>query len=362
VSLRRQVALAALLLVALTALAALLTGGQVRPGSTLSREPHGWIVARRYAEERGVEVRLIERLADPPGKGWALFFVFPWQRTDVAEVHSYAVRHLLAGGTLVMAYTGTDRPASIVPERRVLDALGLVESAVDAGPPSRHPFRWREAQQAEWPLLPVGQPRPAQPAHVTRTRLLPRAPRMTALYENADGKVLVSRLPRVRGHILLLPAEALANGRLSQPGNAALLETLIERLPPRWAFDEYHHDVFAAHIEGGGGHSGRAFVLFFVHVAFFYLLAVLGLVRRFGPPWREPLIVSGSVRSFFVGVGALHARRGHQRQAAMLLVERARALDPKLVLSENRAAGVGRDDAAFVSHARAVARAQQRRK
>ena len=61
---------------------------------------------------------------------------------------------------------------------------------------------------------------------------------------------------------------------------------------------------------------------------------MLAVVRRFGPPWREPPVVAGSTASFLRGVGALHHRLGHHDAAAALLVERSRQLYPRLAIPE----------------------------
>jgi hypothetical protein len=358
VTLRRQITLVALALAGMAALAALLIRVGSAPGSTLSREAHGWIVARRYAEERGIEVRLLDRF-EAPGPDEALITVFPWQTPGSDDARWLAGGHVLRGGTLVVAYTGSAESAAL-PEESLFTDLGLSSAPTDLGRAPRHPLRWREAQEAEWPLLPAEGPQLEEAARVRRMPRLPDARDARVLFETPDGRALVSIRARGSGRIVLLPAEALANARLSAPGNARLLETLIQLLPQRWVFDEYHHGLTAGPADAPGGHSERAFTLFFFHLAVVYLMAVLALARRFGPPWREPLTTTGNVRSFFLGVGALHARLGHQREAASLLRARARELDPAVSLDLPPPSDVV-GDAAFLRYAQDVARAQQRR-
>jgi hypothetical protein len=64
------------------------------------------------------------------------------------------------------------------------------------------------------------------------------------------------------------------------------------------------------------------------HLAVLYLVALWTLSRRFGPAWSEPPAVTGTTGSFLLGLGALHHRLGHHREAAERLLERVRELDP----------------------------------
>jgi hypothetical protein len=61
------------------------------------------------------------------------------------------------------------------------------------------------------------------------------------------------------------------------------------------------------------------------------------LSRRFGAAWREPPVVTGSVASFLLGLGALHHRLSHHGDAARRLLERSRELFPDLPLPEELA-------------------------
>jgi hypothetical protein len=77
----------------------------------------------------------------------------------------------------------------------------------------------------------------------------------------------------------------------------------------------------------GGRH---VFDLWLLHLAVVYLLALAALARPFGPVWSDPPVRTGSAATFLHGLGALHKRLGHEREAAALLVARARELDPRV--------------------------------
>jgi hypothetical protein len=156
------------------------------------------------------------------------------------------------------------------------------------------------------------------------------------LYRAPSGQPMIVRLQRHRGSLWLLPADALANARLGEAGNADLLETLLARLGPRWTFDEYHHGLVAVEAEEDKA-FGRIIDLVLIHLLILYALALVTLSRRFGPSWREPPVVTGSVGSFLVGLGTLHHRLRHHREAAQRLLERTRELSPDLVVPEDLA-------------------------
>jgi hypothetical protein len=325
-------------------------------GSALSRTQRGWLVARRYAEERGIAVRLLDRLDIPTPRDETLILVFPWQRFYLESDGRFVRDHLRRGGTVILGYSG--RPDDLA-EREMLEALGI-ERSRQGGEPALTPWRWREEVRAEWSLLPVQPAVGAVPARVRKIPLVPRLSReATVLRRNEEGLPLVGLVPCFGGRLLLLPAEALANARLADAGNADLLEALTEMPQPAWAFDEYHHGLSAAAIEQSGP-AERAFYVWIVHLALVYLLAVLALVRRLGPAWSDPPLTSGSARSFFLGIGGLHARLRHEREAAALLAARARELDP-LIHLPSQPARERLDGEAFLAFAQAVARAQKRR-
>jgi len=67
-------------------------------------------------------------------------------------------------------------------------------------------------------------------------------------------------------------------------------------------------------------------------------------------------VVTGSTTSFLRGVGALHHRLGHHRDAGEALVARARQLHPRLELPDAGGGHAGAEG--FLRLAQAVGRAQ----
>lgn len=323
-------------------------------GSSLSRGPGGWLVARRFLESQGVETRLRRRPAAPVVRGAALVVVLPLQRRPSAEALDAARNHVRLGGTLILGYAG----GLLDPvEEHVLDAFGV--HLQEGAPLPLNPWRWREQRRSEWTLVPED-----AWAHLgaSRIRRLVRVPRIPpsahVLHRDQEGRALTASLPVGRGRVFLLPAEVLSNARLHQPEHVALLEALIDETGSTWVFDEYHHGL-SAPADPTLEPSLRALDLWMVHAALVYLLAVLALVRRFGPAWREPPVTTGSPSSFFLGLGSLARRLRLHREAAALLMARARELDPKVEIG--RGAVDFDDETHFLGLARVVARAQKRR-
>jgi len=312
--------------------------GEAR-GSALSRGPNGWLAARRYLEARGARVTLLDVPLDGFEGGGVLVSTFPWQHGLSADAGDALAAHLRRGGDLVLAYSGQLGNAG---EMVALEALGL--PLEERRKVVLNPLRWRRFAREEWDLRPGPELAAAAPVRVWAPRWAPELPKKArVLLRSPRGGPAVAVLERGRGRIWLLPADAFANARLANPGNADLLETLLRELGNRWAFDEYHHGLAI----GGTAETaalGRTFDLILLHLAVLYLAALLALSRRFGPAWSEPPVVTGSTGSFLLGLGALHHRLGHHHEAARRLLDRARELDRNLTLPaelESRAAGAG---------------------
>jgi hypothetical protein len=381
VSARRWLAVTvAFLLVAAAVI--VLAGSQAGSrGSTVSRGPGGWLLARRYLAARGARITLItvplaRYLESPPAEpgraagAGVLVLAFPWQGVPTADLDELIATHLRRGGDLVLAYSGDGTAA----ERLV----GLWRWPAPR-PVPLVPWRWWAFVRREWQLLPAaasrqGHPAPGaatavtapsaagrRPLRIWRPRLLPGlAPGARVLYASPAGGPAVAVLAVHGRRVVVLPADALANARLEQPGNADLLETLLQSLGRRWAFDEYHHGLVTE--EGGRPELGRAADLLLAHLLVLYLLAALVLARRQGPAWQPAAPLGGSTASFLRGLGTLHHRLGHHREAALLLVRRAGELDPALALPaalERQAAAVA-GPAELVAIAREVARRRAR--
>jgi hypothetical protein len=406
VSGRRWLAVAACFVAAAAAVVAAAGRGESR-GSTVSRGAGGWLAARRYLEARGARVTLITEplgswvhgeaarsgqggeesmarsgqgggepmvrrgqasdepipgghLADGPGRGagghvmggpgrgaGVLVLVFPWTGLPTGDLDEAIDTHLGRGGDLVLAYSGEESGA----ERLV----GLWQWR-PAGKVPLAPWRWRAFMRREWLLRPVPGTAPRAAVRVWAPRVLPEVGSGTrVLFTSPRGLPAVAVFRQHGGRVVMLPADALANSRLGDAGNVDLLETLLANLGPRWAFDEYHHGLVTA--DAGGAGLGRTADLLLAHLVLLYLLAVLALARRQGPPWHEAPVAAGSAASFLRGLGALHHRLGHHHEAALLLLRRARELDRTLVLPSEldaRAAAAGPEE--LVDIARQVAR------
>ena len=336
-----------LLLVLLAVIVGLAGGspGEAR-GSALSRGPNGWLAARRYLQARGARVTLLDVPLDRFAGGGVLVSTFPWQHGFSMDAADRLEDHLRRGGHLVLAYSGDTGNAA---ERVAMERLGLpLEEKRKA---VLNPLRWRRFAREEWDLHPGPGVAAAAPVRVWAPRWAPEPPKDSRLLFQSPGGypaiVLLERFRRHRGHrgqLWLLPADAFANARLGNPGNADLLETLFRRLGNRWTFDEYHHGLVAAGATVETAALGRTVDLILLHLAVLYFAALLAFSRRFGPAWSEPPVVTGSTGSFLLGLGALHHRLGHHREAARRLLERVRELDRNLVLPaelDGRAADAG---------------------
>jgi hypothetical protein len=177
------------------------------------------------------------------------------------------------------------------------------------------------------------------------------------LFRDGEGRPAVFSYTRWAGRVVVLPASALSNARLTEEGNGDLLESLVTAFGSEWAFDEFHHGLVSPADVATGTAATRALDVVLLQLAFVYALAVLAVSHRFGPAWSEPVVVAGSAASFLRGVGALHHRLGHHRDAARLLVERARQMHPRVALEDAPAAG-DRADAGLLRLAQDVGRAQ----
>lgn len=305
--------------------------GEAR-GSTLARGPGGWLAARKYLEARGTSVKLLDGPFDGFKEGGVLVVAFPWQGGISAEVGDHLEEHLRRGGDLVLAYSGeANNPGELV----AMEALGLPLQEVRKV--VLHPMRWRRFAREEWDLQPAkGAPGSleAGPVRVWAPRWAPEIPKEARVLLRSPKGPAAAMLPRYRGRIWILPADAFANARLANPGNADLLETLRQRLGERWTFDEFHHGL-AGRRAVESAELGRTLDLILLHLAVLYVVALLTLSRRFGPAWSEPPVVTGSAGSFLLGLGALHNRLGHHAEAARRLLERTRELDRNLILPDD---------------------------
>jgi len=355
---RRMLVVLVLGILAVSLVAALLAQHEGAPGSALSPTARGWLGTRRYAEARGIRVTLMDREDHPLASEDVLWIVFPWQQLTWQEPARQAREHLRRGGTLVIGYSGQERTPQ---ESEFLDELGVARQQRHEEKPPLHPFRWREQRRAEWRLVPAhDDDRLAAAGRIRRTEWLPAWPATTDPWlRNEGNEILAGEIRHGGGRLILLPSELLCNARLDVPGNADILEKLVQHTPSRWVFDEFHHGLSLTPTSGEAQPT-RAFELWMAHLLLVYLLAVLTLARRFGPGWSDPPVSTGSARAFFLRIGALHARLGHWGEAATLLHSRARELDPGIALPAHPGAGASLET--FLRFARRLARAQQQRR
>lgn len=356
------------------ALAALFGGGGGAASSALSRSPEGWAAARRYVEARDVAVDLLDRpLSEAsPGRG-TLVVAFPRQRAAGLDPEEGVLRHLRSGGHLLLAYSG-DLPGPA--EEQILTALDL--GSVRARPePPLAPLAWRRHAEAVWRLSPE-EPSPAGaplggglrapvqlgPLILPALDWRPAAPEdARVLFRSPGGDPVTLAYHRGGSLVAIVPAAALANARLALGGNPDLLESLVASLPAPWSFDEYHHGLAARNpADSAAERQSRVLDLVLIQLVALYGAALVALARRFGEPWREAPVVTGSTAAFFLGLGVLHHRLGHHAAAGRRLVERVRQLHPDLSLPPEllRRADAVVDGPGLVELARRVARRRDR--
>ncbi len=305
---------------------------QTASASALSVGSRGLLTARRYLEERGLEVTLLDRPLHEAEPSEVLVLAFPWQRGAIGSEQAGLQQHLLRGGTILLGYSGD---AALWTERDAMNWLGLSWNELREDPPLGF-FAWHAYANEEWRLTPAeGLVGPA-----LRISALSRAPQAPleahVLYEGPNGDPLVFIFTSSNGRVVVVPSEVLGNARLLERGNADLLESLMGFLGPAWSFDEYHHGLSAA-LSGEQTRPRFAFDLFLLHLGILYVLLVWRLARSFGPVWPETAVVSGSTRTFLLGLGTLHDRLGHHGEAAELMIRRARELQPRMKLAEGSA-------------------------
>lgn len=323
--------------------------------SSLSRDAGGWLAARRYLEARGAEVHLLDRALSDGPSGGVLVLAFPWQQAVTGDEIQALGDFLRAGHTVILAYSG--EPLE-VREARVLEALALEASDVRSRPPL-NPFEWWSYHRESWLLEPSFEH--GSPIRVPAIRRAPLAPESAdVFYIDGEDRPLVFAYPLHRGKVVVLPAGMLSNAWISEAGNADFLETLRDGLGEVWTFDELHHGLVAVDAAASSP-TKFAWDLFITHLALIYVLGVVSLGRRFGPAWGERPAAAGSTASFLRQLGALHHKLGHHGQAAALLVERARALDPDLPIDDLPSGGETRHQKKqLLETARRISMAQRR--
>lgn len=371
----RRTAVAAVTAVLLVIAAILLMTRAAPPDepNSLSRRSGGLVLARRYLEARGV--RCAEHTGAigsmTPDRAYVMAFpaIVRRQSHEIVALRGWVRR----GGTLVVLYAST-RPDP--DQMDVLEAFSVATTPVPALD-DLNPFRWWRKAKTPWRLRsPIGE----TPVLISRPRLaLVAAPHDTVLLRvispdparishrpapgcGQEGE-LVMGLARDsgRGAILVLPTEALSNGRLLTGANPDLLEWLRHRLPATVTFDERLHGFGAPPLGATVGTPAADYLL--AHLAIIYLLVILALGRRQGPPWPVETVRGRSVGGLLLRFGAVHRRMGHQAEGAQALLRRAAAfgrwttIPQELVEAAKNVRGSG-----LVRLAQRVARLQQTRR
>jgi len=344
-----------------TAVGILLRTDAGAPGSALSRSGRGWLAARRLLEAQGVATRILDAPTARVAGAGVLVVTFPWQSGTLFDNAEPLAAHLRRGGTLVLGFSGD---AHAVTEAAILDDLGVPPANSRPSPPL-DPWGWRRYSREVWTMHPEASRLPgARDARVSALRRVPRMPTEgRALFTNDDGLPVVFEYDRWSGKVLVMPSEMVANGRLAEAGNAQWLATLATAYPGSWTFDEYHHGLIAAGASAPGEvDTGRFMDVYLVQILFIYVLAVVAVGRRFGPAWREPAVVSGSVARFLVGLGGMHARLGHHAEAAAALARRVVELDKRAAVSEDEVIRAQAGPAGFLELAQALGHTEGRSK
>ena len=326
--------------------------------SVLSRGSAGWLAARAYLERTQRRTTLQDRPFDATGEQGTWIVAFPWQRFQLPNELDELNRHLTRGGTIVYAYSGEQA----VFEEFVADQLRLSPRQVRGRPPL-DPRRWYAFASEEWRLTPAEELGTiAQEVVIRAPRVVPASPEgAQVLYRGPDGVAAAFTYTSGHGRVVVIPADALSNARLGNPGNAELLESLASSLAPPLVFDEYHHGLSAPGLSAGSANA-RSLDLLILQLVLLYLLYLWAVSRRFGPSWREPATIASSTTSFLLGLGALHRRLGHSAGAAERLIRNAEALDPRLSVPQSIRTQAAADENALLDVARSVARRQRHRR
>jgi hypothetical protein len=232
---RLIIGVALFLLVCIGGLLYLSRPGEAR-GSALARGPGGWLAARKYLEARGVRVKLLDRPLNGFREGGVLVVAFPWQSGIPAEAGDPLEEHLRRGGDLVLAYSGeASNPGELV----ALEGLGLPLQEVRKV--VLNPVRWRRFAREEWDLQPAKGTVGVGQVRVWAPRWAPEIPKEAQVLLRSPKGPAVVMLPRYRGRIWILPADAFANACAGVWGTGGRSTSIITASPaggrssrPRW--------------------------------------------------------------------------------------------------------------------------------
>jgi hypothetical protein len=318
--------------------------------SAASPGPLGWLATRRYLDLIGVAPTLRDTPLGGTAEGGTLVAAYPasglWADDELVALDLLMAR----GGTLLYAYSGRPTPT----EELLTHHLGLPTTRQRTNP-HLEPRAWLAYERETWELRPEQADGSSPGVVITAPRETPiLPPGARVLLRGPGGEVCGFAVPRGRGQLVVLPAEAFANCRISRGGNADLLTGLAATLPRPWQLDELRHGLTAEGAGSAGNPSSRAFDALLIQLVIGYLLALVALGRRFGPPWVEVRRTTGSVVPFLLGLGRLHDRLHHHHDAAATMLRHGHDLDPRLDTAAIEAAAGPADDGA--EHLVALAR------
>lgn len=288
--------------------------------SSFSKGSSGWSAARAYLENQGAYTETLDQPVSeglPLSEGGVLVVAgaasHGFSEKDLEAVN----RFLGSGGRVVFGYGQiSERRASL---RGNLDVEFVKSQSLST---SLNPFTWRR-EAFETRRYPTAEGLPDVALYPVSAHPVSVAGDTVLLRDEEDEALVILR-PKGKGELVILPSELLSNGRLTEPGNAALLESLMNHFDAEtpWYFDEYHHGI-ARPSSPVGLKSRRALDLFVIQIIIAYVLFVIAIGRRFGPGWPEPRPASGATSTFLMTVAAVHDRLGHHEAAAVVLRERA---------------------------------------
>jgi hypothetical protein len=325
---RRWALVAGVTVLALLALVLLAPSAGSAPGSSLSASATGWLAARTYLEQGGDGVAVLDRPLDADEiEGGALTLIAPFQRPFEEGQLGVVDEHLRRGGVVIYGYGGE---APGFAEEQLRENLDLARVATLRGGAPLTPAAWWRFHGERWTLEPAPGSGLGE-VDLPALEQAPSAPSGADVLVRAPGDEsvpLVFAFERRGGRVLVLPAAALENAAIARAANLELLEWLRREAGGLFRFDELRHGVLDAALVRR--QASKGWNLFLAQLIALYLAALWALGRSFGPRWREQPTRHGSIAVFLRQVGQLHARLGHHRAAAKLLVERARQLDQNL--------------------------------
>ena len=333
----------------------LLRRGGGGEGNALSRSGHGWYGLNALAKAQGVEVELMEDLAQAStlnASSDVLLIAFPTVALPDESFRREVARFVRNGGHLIVGYSGA--PFGFA-ERGLLAEWGIhLEGRQDTR--SLLPWRWRresmnrqaaaaDAADGDDPqgrpslYVPVLRQGPDRIYDLSERSQDGRGSETSTWFVDDEGETVVLATELASGgSIVVVPTGAFSNARLPSAGNLSLALSLLarrgdgpgdrgEQRAARWVFAHGLHQV-QIHTQEASGAARLGIRTVILQTLLLYGLIVWVLAYPMARPWPETGERSGSHRDFLRGLGALHDRLGHHSDAGARLLERWRRLRP----------------------------------